>query len=384
MTNPVCAHVMSRKFRLTVIITVSILAACFLLAFFVRPHSLTMQVADPPDDYVSLPQHADKLSLASRISRGNSLALVLTFSEFSRENGFAFIAMREWGTEMFLKDPTFLYATQIGQQFDVPSSIFGSFVYNVMFGPRIIAEDQILHVIRKQIHAFHKTPVFEQIRGDYYDSFGRDKESGLLLSSYEFDRAKMAVPTVLSAIFWLLMILVGIYRAVKVHKSVSEKIQKSLSGLWLTLSIFYLIETWSHNSVQVLMSSILCGAIGLYLRKPIVASLQPDGALTFKLITLNVKALILIAFTSLSLVAIHLLTWIKTGSLENPDPVTLFLFAVSGNFFHDPIFVKRVLERLLGVLWLGALAWVIRVMTMEQEIDLEAPERLDSLVTREI
>ncbi|HEY9680449.1 MAG TPA: hypothetical protein V6C86_02560 [Oculatellaceae cyanobacterium] len=375
---------MSKKPRIAVIVTLVVLASCFLLAFFVRPHSLSFQTTDPPDDYAILPQHADRLPLATRISRGNSLALVLTFSAYSRENGSAFLAMREWGTEMFQKDPTFLYATQIGQQFEVPSSIFGSFVYNVLFGPRIVVEDQVLHVIRKQIHAFHKTDVYEQIRNDYYESFGKDKESALLLANYEFDRAKMAVPAVLSALFWLVMILIGIHRAVKVHKTISDKIQKSLSGMWLTLALFYLIETWSHNSVQVLMSSILCAATGFYLRKPIVASLQADGALTFKLITLNIKPLILIAFASLSLVAIHLITWIKTGSLQNPDPVTLFLFAASGNFFHDPIFQKRVLERLLGVLWLIALAWVIRIMTMEQEIDLEAPERLDSLVTREI
>jgi hypothetical protein len=375
---------MSKKPRVAVITTLVILASCFLLAFFVRPHSLSFQTADPPDDYAVLPQHAGKLPLASRISRGNSLALVLVFSAYSRENGNAFLAMREWGTEMFQKDPTFLYATQIGQQFEVPSSIFGSFVYNFLFGPRIIAEDQVLHIIRKQIHSFHKTEVFDQIRDDYYESFGKDKESALLLTNFEFDRAKLAVPAVLSSLFWLVMIAVGIYRAVKVHKTVSDKIQKSLSGMWLTLALFYLIETWSHNSVQVLMSSILCAATGLYLRKPIVASLQTDGALTFKLVALNIKTLVLIAFASLSLVAIHLLTWIKTGSLQNPDPVTLVLFAISGNFFHDPIFVKRVIERLIGLLWLVALAWVIRVMTMEQELDLEAPERLDSLVTREI
>jgi hypothetical protein len=111
--------------------------------------------------------------------------------------------------------------------------------------------------------------------------------------------------------------------------------------------------------------------------------LQADGSLSFKLVTLGIKPLLLIGFATLSLVAIHLLTWIKTGSLQNPDPVTLFFFAASGNFFHDPVFVKRVLERTIGVLWLIALAWVLRVMTMEQEIDLEAPERLDSLVTRE-
>jgi hypothetical protein len=374
---------MSQKLRNTAIATVLLLAVCFVLAFFVRPHSFDIESAGPPDDYAVLPVHSAKVPLAARISRGNNLALVLTFSEFSRENSTVFIAMREWGTDMFQKDPTFLYATQIGQQYEVPSSIFGSFVYNILFGPRIIAEDQILHVVRKQLHAFHKTPLFDQIRADYYDSFGRDQEAALLLSNYEFDRAKKSVPVLLSALFWLMMICVGIYRAMKVHKTVSEKIQKSLSGLWLTLSVFYLIETWSQNSVQVLMSSILCGAIGFYLRKPIIASLQTDGSLSFKLVTLGLKPLLLISFATLSLVAIHLLTWIKTGSLQNPDPVTLILFAVSGNFFHDPVFAKRVLERTIGVLWLIALAWVLRIVTMEQEIDLEAPERLDSLVTRE-
>jgi hypothetical protein len=131
------------------------------------------------------------------------------------------------------------------------------------------------------------------------------------------------------------------------------------------------------------MSAILCAMIGFYLRKPIKASLQTDGSLSFQLITLSLKPLFLLVFATLTLIGIHLLTWIKTGSLENPDPVTLLFFAVSGNYFHDPIFIKKLLERVIGVLWLIVLTLVIRIMTMERDIDFEAPERLDSLVTRE-
>jgi hypothetical protein len=375
---------MHSKLRLVGITTIIVMVATFLMAYFVKPHSILPEVADLPEDYASLPEHSSDVPLATRISKASGFAFVLTVSEFSRENANVFVALRDWGIEMLQRDPTFLCAPQYRHQFEVPSSLFGSFVYNVFAAPRILAEETLLHIVRRQLHVFHKTEVYTQIRQDYYDSFGRDRESALLLSNYELDRAKKSVPTILSALYWLAVVGIGVYRFFYVHQGMIDKIQKSMSGLWLALALFYLIETWSQNSVQVMLSSILCAGVGFYLRKPITGKRQADGGLSLKMVSLTTRQLLLLAFVTISLLIIHILTWIKTGSLENPDPVTLLFFSLGGNYFHDPMLAKRVLERTLGMLWVLSLAWLLKMLTTEQEIDLEAPERLDSLITREI
>jgi hypothetical protein len=187
------------------------------------------------------------------------------------------------------------------------------------------------------------------------------------------------VPAILAAAFWIVVVALGAFRFMRVHRALRDKIQKTLSGLWFALALFYLIETWTHNSVQVMLSSLICAAVGFYLRRPIVWSRGEDKGLSFRLVTLGSKSLTLITFVTVSLLSIHLLTWLRTGTIDNPDPITLLYSALTGNFFHDPVDLKRDLARMIAVLWLIALASCLRILTLAQEPDLEAPERLDQL-----
>ncbi len=370
---------MQKKLRLAAAISLILVSISFLMAYFVKPHPLSIERALAPDDLQTLPDHSSQIPLSMRISKSHGLALVFVISEFSQKNANALGAVRSWATEKFEKDPTFLYGSQTTQVLEIPPSIFSSFAYNLLAGPRILAEDQALDFLRATKHEFHKTEAYTQLRSDFYESFGRDKESALLLANYEFERAKAAVPVLLSACFWLIMVLLGIYRWIWVHTSTRDKIQMTLSGLWFILATFYLIETWTQNSVQVMLSSLLCAAIGFYLRRPIVWSRGEDRGLSFRLVTLGSKSLALCSFLTLCLMGIHLLTWIKTGTLENPDPITLLTSGLSGNFFHDPLDVKRNIARIIGILWLICLGWCMRILTLDREPDLEAPETLDQL-----
>jgi hypothetical protein len=370
---------MQRKLRLAAAISLALISIAFIVAYFVKPHPLSIERALAPEDLQTLPDHSSETPISIRISKSHGLALVFVISEFSQKNAMALGAVRAWATDKFEKDPTFLYGEQTAPRLEIPPSIFSSFAYNLLAGPRILAEDQALDFVRATKQVFHQTEAYAQLKSDFYESFGRDKESALLLANYEFERAKESVPVLLSACFWLLMVILGIYRAGWVHKSMRDKIQMTLSGLWFILATFYLIETWTQNSVQVMLSSLLCAAIGFYLRRPIVWSRDDDRGLSFRLVTLGSKSLALVSFVTLCFMGIHLLTWIKTGTLENPDPITLLTSALTGNFFHDPLDVKRNIKSIIGILWLACLAWCMRILTLEREPDLEAPEKLDQL-----
>jgi hypothetical protein len=370
---------MQRKLKLATAISLILISLAFVMAYFVKPHPLSIERADVPEDIASLVMHSSDVPLTNRISKSHGLAMVFVISEFSQKNANALGAVREWATNKFEKDPTFIYATQTPQRLELPASVFSSFFYNLLAGPRILAEEQGLRAVKSTMKSFHKTEAYTQLKSDFYDSFGKDKETSFLLSHYEFDRARESVPVVLAAVFWLAVILLGVYRFIYVHKSVRDKLQNTLSGLWFVLAIFYLIETWTQNSTQVALSSLLCAGVGFYLRRPIVWCRGEDTGLSFKLIRLGSKPLALISFLTLSLMGIHILTWIKTGTIENPDPVTLIVSACTGNFFHDPTEIKRDIARLIGVLWLLFFAWTTRLLMLEVEPDLEAPENLDAL-----
>jgi hypothetical protein len=370
---------MQRKLKLATIISLILISLAFVMAYFVKPHPLSIERADVPEDIASLIMHSSDIPLSNRISKSRGLAMVFVISEFSQKNANALGAVREWATNKFDQDPTFIYATQTPRRLELPASIFSSFFYNLLAGPRILAEEQGLRAVKRTMKAFHKTEAYAQLKSDFYESFGKDKETSFLLAHYEFDRARDSVPVVLAAVFWLAVILLGVYRFIYVHKSVRDKLQNTLSGLWFVLAIFYLIETWTQNSTQVALSSLLCAGVGFYLRRPIVWSRDEDTGLSFKLIRLGSKPLALISFLTLSLMGIHILTWIKTGTIENPDPVTLIVSACTGNFFHDPTEIKRDLARSIGALWLLFFAWTARLLMMEFEPDLEAPENLDAL-----
>ena len=115
-----------------------------------------------------------------------------------------------------------------------------------------------------------------------------------------------------------------------------------------------------------MLSALLCAAIGFYLRRPITASRGEDRGFSLRLLTLGAKSLALLWFLTITLLGIQLLSWMKTGSLSNPDPITLLIGSFTGNYFHDPLTIKRNLAHLIGLTWLAILALTMRVLMMEQ------------------
>ena len=78
------------------------------------------------------------------------------------------------------------------------------------------------------------------------------------------------------------------------------------------------------------------------------------GYLDIRNIDLSPKLVIGLAWASLTLVGIQLLTWVKAGSLINPDPITLLISSITGNFLHEPSDIKRHILHAIGLVWLAS------------------------------
>ena len=119
---------------------------------------------------------------------------------------------------------------------------------------------------------------------------------------------------------------------------------------------------WYQNQVVLLVSAVVCTVLGLYLRHPFTVQLADGKAVTFKLIELSRPVIACSLWITLSLVAIQIMTWVKTGSLIDPDPLTLLLCSCTGNFIHDPTSAKRSISHAVGIIWIILSLWAFREM----------------------
>ncbi len=69
------------------------------------------------------------------------------------------------------------------------------------------------------------------------------------------------------------------------------------------------------------------------------------------------------AFLFLSLLVVQLLNWLKQGSLTAPDPLTLIISGLTGDFIHEPSQSKKTLALVISSLWALALAFTLKTVT---------------------
>ncbi|MBX9667125.1 MAG: hypothetical protein K2X93_05875 [Candidatus Obscuribacterales bacterium] len=208
--------------------------------------------------------------------------------------------------------------------------------------------------------------------------FGVDPEAATLLARYQEERAKLASDAIIGFLFATLAAIscISYYFCSKQWLS---KGRLALSYAWLSTSLLYLGCACSANEASMLVSAVVAFAIGIYLRVPMVASFDEAGYLEFRQSELNVKAIATIAWISVSLVGIQILTWIKSGSLIEPDPATLIISSISGNFFHDPSSLKRALSHVVALAWAFSSLSILWYLKRGSESTPELQAQLESL-----
>lgn len=289
------------------------------------------------------PQFADKL-IASNI------AMVLVHSDFSDENAVALETLRTWAKERFSEDKKYLHPVSVHAE-ERQDTVFSAFLVN-LFGPeRNLLDRVIKQFLAWRIDEFHNTEAYESFRVDYYELFGVDPEAATLLARYQEERGKLATEAITGFIF---VVLAGVSCAAYYFNSRQwmSRARLTLSYAWFAGAMLYLCCGWYANEASFVVSAAVSALIGLYLRYPIRLSFDEAGYLDIRNIDLSPKLVVGLSWVSLTLIAIQAVTWVKAGSLINPDPITLLISSATGNFLHEPSNIKRHILHAIGLAWL--------------------------------
>ncbi len=363
-------------------VVIGILCLSFALSYFHRPQPPFRELVRASQEMPAgshLPA-TGSAPMASRVANSFTLALVLVKSEFSEKNATGIEYLRVWAQENFQKDPSFLRPVTLNVPVEVHHSIIDSFFFNIFAGPVYFMQAKVMDLLSARIDEFHHSRAYLSFASDYYEAFGMDEESASLLARYQSERAKSAVNVILCASFWLLVTLGGVISVLTARPgSRTSRGQWLLSYGWLLVAALYFVVGWMENLVAVFASSVICGAIGLYLFKPFKIHISEDSSLSLKLITPSPQFIAIVAWISVSLVAIRLITWIKTGTLFAPDPLTLLASSWSGDFLHEPVHAKKNIKNFVGSLWLLYGLWTAYYVSYDPKNSAEVERTLDSL-----
>jgi hypothetical protein len=337
---------------------IALTVASFLTAYFIKPHAQTQDIVTL--DYDSKAPIVQTAPLANRVAKSYNLALILTRSAFTPSNATALEAMRNWASKKFAGDPNFLHPASLEDEPESNQSIIDSYTHSMVASMRFAFEDLIANFLSWRIQDFQNSDSYNAFLVDYFGVFGNDVQAQELLAKYESARARDAIDPFLIAIVWTFLLACALFYLVQRRgTSLPQRTQTVLAAVWLTLALFYTISAWAQNQVSILVSAIVCGAIGLYLKRPLKATYDETRGLTFQLVNLSSPVITLVAWISISLMLIRVISWIKTGSLVHPDPITLILCGLRGDFLHDPVHVKRNIDRIIGLLWLVFTLWIM-------------------------
>lgn len=361
------------------IIALTVVSALF--AYFVKPHPPLLEMVSPQQELPDYKAHyPGDTSLANRLSKSFGLAMVLIQSPYTENNVIALEAIRSWGRDQFQKEPDFLHPVSLEYPNPRRHSFIEAFFYNLFTSPRYYLEEQIGNLISWRIADFHNTSEYASFRTSYFEIFGVDADAAALLARYQTEKGKTAVGVVLWSLMWLFATLMGlVYLITSPAKLRFERLQMVLAYLWLLLAPCYLARAYIENSVATLVSGVVSAFVGIYLRFPFIIKIEDRGALRVYRTTMNSKRVAFAAWLSYSLMAIQVLTWLKTESLIDPDPISLLISAITGNFVHDPIAEEKVIGRVIALIWVVMSAWAAREINRDAKAAFEAEEKLASL-----
>lgn len=375
---------MPRARQKTVYLLILLTLAATLLAYFGRPKPPLLELATPRQELPSYTEHyPGDTSLSDRVSKSYGLAMVLVQSPYTQKNVVALESLRSWARARFQQQPDFLHPVSLPASDDTNQTFIDAFCSNLFTGMHYWLQDQVGHLVSARIAAFHETKAYLSFRNAYYDLFALNADAATLLARYQSDKAKLAIDVILLSGLWLIAILSGILSVIKTRPVLRyETAQQVLSRLWLLAGLCYLVLACTRNDVSLVVSSIVSASIGLYLRAPFV--LQPSEQLSDKIRFISLKSnwTAFAIWLSFSLVVMQSFTWIRTGSITAPDPISLLLSSITGNFLQEPLHGKHLVALILGLSWLVASIWALSQAASDARAAQEAEESLATLKDR--
>jgi len=365
--------------KLAVLLAAAVVLAAA-LAYFHRPKAPLLELVSPRQE---LPDYTERYpgdtSLSERVAKSYGIAMVLMQSPYTDRNVIALESVRSWAQSRFRQQPDFLHPVALEPATEPRQTIVDALFYNLFSPVRHVAETAVGEFLRARIAEFHETPAYASFRTAYFELFGFDGEAATLIARYQTERAKLAVPVILWALAWAAAVLAGVLALIR-SRSRFDTLQSVLSCGWLLLSASYLLESWLCNQIPYLVASCLSALVGLYLRYPLAVRVEADsGALRIQPVSIGSNWLAAIFWVSLSLIAIQFFTWIRTGAPNDPDPVTLMISSVTGNFLQDPVRGKRYIMNTIGAIWLVMSIWTLTQLKGDARSARKVEEELASL-----
>ncbi len=352
-------------------------AAASVLSFFVKPRAPFLDLVSPAQE---LPGFEAKLPtnrlLAERVVGSFGMAMVLVHNKYTEQNAGALENVRTWAKQRFQDAPDFLHPVSVRPKKEPNDTILGALGYNLFAGAHYAAEGQIGSFVSSRISSFHESDAYKSFQNAYFMLFGKDDESATLLARYQTEKAKMSIEILMWAICWGIYGLASsILLLLAPRKCKFEFLRLSCSAAWLLIGISNASHAWMANSIPAMLSGAGAFGAAIFFWRPFVLRTRADASLKVAFYDPGSNWVALGVWLTYSLMAILVLTWIRAGVPDFPDPVTLFLSAFSGNFVQDPEEGKRCLSRIVGFIWVGLSLWALA----QREGDTRVEDELENL-----
>jgi hypothetical protein len=338
-----------------------LIIGCAVVSYFIRPKQPLLELVKPEQELSSYqPKYPGDPSLSNRVLKSYELAFILVRTPYMQTNLTALEAVREWARDNFQSHPDFLHPVSLPAPAEDHDTVFGALGYNIFAAPRYWLEAQIGELLRGQIAAFHKTSAFQSFQTCYFDMFGKDSEAANLLARYESDRAKQAVDVVLWTLIWWIGLTIAAARLLNNRKrDFFDALRSNTAAVWTLLAVAYLTQAWFGGQASALVSTIVASAFAFYLHRPFMLVSHQEARQQVVRIRLAPCWIATAAWFTFTCLSVQLLTWIRTGIPAVPDPVSLFVASLSGNFLHDPVQAKRFITGSIAGSWLLVTAWAL-------------------------
>lgn len=386
LTLPAGEQFLTRGFllkhrRQLVMSAVVLLVVASLLSYFIKPRAPVSELVLPQQELAGFAaQYPGDNSLAKRVTNSFSLAIVLIGSPYTATNVRALENVRSWAQEKFQTQPDFLHPVSIKQEQEPNDTIIGALGYNLFAPIRYNLENVVGEFLRARIADFHNAPAYKSFSESYFEIYGKDAEAATLLAKYQSNRAKESIDVILWTIAWASLSAFSLFFiATSPKRQRFERIRQSLVLTWLLIATSYSASAWMQNSIPSLVTALFSAACCAYFLKPFVLLTRPDASLKIVFIQLSSRWIAFSVWATYSMLAITVLTWIRCTFPASSDPVSLLLSGLNGNFLYDPEEGKRLIARILGIVWAVFSAWAFFQKDKDARISDELDAELASL-----
>lgn len=368
--------------RRVIAMLLAAVATASVLSFFVKPRAPMLEMVSPmqelPEFEARLP--ADRV-LAERVMGSFGIAMVLVRNPYTEKNAAALENVRSWAKERFHDAPDFLHPVRVRPEHEPNDTILGALGYNLWAAAHYAMQGQVGSFISWRIARFHETDAYKSFQSAYFSLFGKDDESATLLARYQTDKAKSAIDVVIWTVCWgAYLCVAALVTMLSSRKLRFERLRLCCSAAWLLIGISNAAHAWMSNSIPSMLSGLLSFAAAVFLWRPfLLRTRQDDATLKVAFYEPGSGWISLSVWLTYSLLAMTVLTWIRGGVPEFPDPVTLLLSALNGNFVQDPEDGKRIIARVVGLVWIAVSVWAL----FQRDGDRRVEDELENLTTLE-